>query len=78
MGLNMHIRNELGKVIRAEELSVANAYKQHELSYAKLSTDSVENNKLDKLSILITINSSTEIKVFWKFLFKISTFLLKI
>lgn len=71
MGLNMHIRNELGKVIRAEELSVTNAYKQHELSFAKLSSDFVENTKMDKFSILISINSSTEIKVFFYCLHKL-------
>lgn len=64
MGLNLHIRNELGIVIRAEDLSVINAYKQHELSYAKLLTDSVEKIKMDKISILVSISSSTEIKVF--------------
>lgn len=36
IGLNMHIRNELGKVVRIETLSVVDAYKQHEAAYQKI------------------------------------------
>lgn len=62
MGLNMHIRNELGKVIRAEELSVVNAYSQHEVAYSKINNDSFVTTGYDKFGILISLNPNSEFK----------------
>lgn len=65
MGLIMHIRNDLGKVIRAEELSVINAYRQHEAAYTKINNDSVETEGYEKFGILISINPLSEFKTIY-------------
>lgn len=62
MGLNMHIRNEFGKVIRAEELSVVSAYRQHESVYTKIKNNNFLTNEYDKFGILISINPNLEFK----------------
>uniref|UniRef100_A0A915DYA7 Chromatin target of PRMT1 protein C-terminal domain-containing protein n=1 Tax=Ditylenchus dipsaci TaxID=166011 RepID=A0A915DYA7_9BILA len=64
MGLGMHIRNSSGKVIRADQLSVVNAYKQHESALSRITCNdffgsnfSAENAHINKYAVLLDVGN---------------------
>lgn len=65
----MHIRNESGKLVRAEELSVVSAFKQHEATFLKFGNEISENDSAKDYLFLIFPNQSIDIKVLCLFLF---------